>query len=166
MATRRPESSRKLIHGSVPQTRIEDYFSDGLERCAFADGCYRQMYFNLKVSLPDDMLAKVDRMSMAHSLEARVPFLDHRLVELTYRVHKDVKMPGLRRKELLRRTLGRHLPPSLLQAPKMPFSVPLREWFKQNDFSERLSALERRDFGLYGSIIGGIVNANRRVNND
>ncbi len=118
---------------------IEDYFSDALAKCPFTDGFYRQMYFNLKVSLPDDMLAKVDRMSMAHSLEARVPFLDHRLVELTYQVHKDVKMPGLRRKELLRRTIGRRLPPSLLKAPKMPFSVPLREWFKQDDFNERLT---------------------------
>jgi asparagine synthase (glutamine-hydrolysing) len=166
MSTLGPESIRKLIPESVPQIHIEDYFANVLTKCAFADGFYRQMYFNLKVSLPDDMLAKVDRMSMAHSLEARVPFLDHRLVELTYRVHKDVKMPGLRRKELLRRTLGRHLPPSLLKAPKMPFSVPLREWFKQDDFSERLSALERRDFGLSGSIIGDIVNANRSGNND
>ena len=138
MSTLGPSSIRKLIPESVPQIPIEDYFSDALASCPFTDGFYRQMYFNLKVSLPDDMLAKVDRMSMAHSLEARVPFLDHRLVELTYQVHKDVKMPGLRRKDLLRRTVGRHLPPSLLKAPKMPFSVPLREWFKQNDFNERL----------------------------
>jgi len=124
------------------------------------------MYFNLKVSLPDDMLAKVDRMGMAHSLEARVPFLDHRLIELTYQVHKDVKMPGLRRKELLRRTIGRRLPPSLLKAPKKPFSVPLREWFKQDDFNERLTQLERRDFGLDQSVISGIVEANRSGHND
>jgi asparagine synthase (glutamine-hydrolysing) len=103
---------------------------------------------------------------MAHSLEARVPFLDHRLVELTYQVHKDVKMPRLQRKDLLRRTLGRRLPPSLLKAPKMPFSVPLREWFKQDDFNERLSSLERRDFGLNSSVISEIVQANRHGRND
>jgi asparagine synthase (glutamine-hydrolysing) len=112
------------------------------------------------------MLVKVDRMSMAHSLEARVPFLDHRLVELTYQVHKDVKMPGLRRKELLRRTIGRHLPPSLLKAPKMPFSVPLREWFKQRDFNKRLTALEQSDFGLNSATIRDIVSANRSGNQD
>lgn len=161
-----PESIRKLIPDSLLQIRVEDYFSDALAKCRFADPFYRQMYFNLKVSLPDDMLTKVDRMSMAHSLEGRVPFLDHRLVELTYQVHKDVKMPGLRRKELLRRTLGRRLPPSLLKAPKMPFSVPLREWFKQDDFNERLNALTRRDFGLNRSVIGNIIKANRSGNND
>jgi asparagine synthase (glutamine-hydrolysing) len=166
MSTLGPSSIRKLIPESVPQIPIKDYFSGALASCPFTDGFYRQMYFNLKVSLPDDMLAKVDRMSMAHSLEARVPFLDHRLVELTYQVHKDVKMPGLRRKELLRRTVGRHLPPSLLKAPKMPFSVPLREWFKQNDFNERLRSLERSDFGLNNSVISDIVQANRSGQND
>lgn len=166
MSTLGPDSIRKLIPDGVPHIRVEDYFSDVLARCPFADGFYRQMYFNLKVSLPDDMLAKVDRMSMAHSLEARVPFLDHRLIELTYQVHKDVKMPGLRRKDLLRRTVGRRLPASLLKTPKMPFSVPLREWFKQDDFNERLSALERHDFGLNSSVIREIVQANRSGHND
>ena len=166
MSTVSPDSIRKLIPGSVPQLSIEDYFSEAFGRCPFTDGFYRQMYFNLKVSLPDDMLTKVDRMSMAHSLEARVPFLDHRLVELTYQVHKDVKMPRLQRKDLLRRTLGRRLPPSLLKAPKMPFSVPLREWFKQDGFNERLNSLERRDFGLNSSVISEIVQANRHGRND
>ena len=106
MSTLSPEVIWKLIPASVPQIRIEDYFANVLAKCRFADGFYQQMYFNLKISLPDDMLAKVDRMSMAHSLEARVPFLDHRLIELTYQVHKHVKMPKLRRKELLRRTIG------------------------------------------------------------
>ncbi|MCZ2153910.1 MAG: asparagine synthase (glutamine-hydrolyzing), partial [Bryobacterales bacterium] len=161
LSTVGPEFIRKLTPGGVPQTRIEDYFAEVLAKCRFIDPFYRQMYFNLKVSLPDDMLTKVDRMSMAHSLEARVPFLDHRVVELTYQVHKDVKMPGLRRKELLRQTIGRLLPPSLLKAPKMPFSVPLREWFKQDDFGDRLGALVKDDFGLDNSIISDIVQANQ-----
>lgn len=160
------ESIRELIPDSVPQIRVEDYFEDVFAKCRFADGFYRQMYFNLKVSLPEDMLAKVDRMSMAYSLEARVPFLDHRLVELTYQVHKDVKMPGLRRKELLRRTIGRVLPPTLLKAPKKPFSVPLREWFKQDDFSDRLRMLVRDDFGLNNSVIRDVIQANRNGHND
>jgi asparagine synthase (glutamine-hydrolysing) len=166
MSTIAPEFIRKLIPDSIPQIDIDDYFTDAMAKCTLTDGFYRQMYFNFKVSLPDDMLAKVDRMSMAHSLEARVPFLDHRLVELTYQVHKDVKMPGFRRKELLRRTLGHHLPPSLLKAPKMPFAVPLREWFNKDEFNARLTALEQSDFGLNSSIIGDIVRANRSGSND
>ncbi len=101
-------SIRNLIPSEIPQLSIEDYLSDVFANCQFTDPFYRLMYFNLKVSLPDDMLAKVDRMSMAHSLETRVPFLDHRLVELTYGVHKDVKLPGYSRKNLLKQAYGKN----------------------------------------------------------
>jgi asparagine synthase (glutamine-hydrolysing) len=124
------------------------------------------MYFNLKVSLPDDMLAKVDRMSMACSLETRVPFLDHRLIELTYCVSKHVKLPHYNRKNVLKQTYGKKLPPSLLRAPKMPFSVPLREWFKQKEFEDKLKELERNDFGINGAVILEIVNANKESRQD
>ena len=159
-------SIRNLIPSEIPQLSIEDYVSDVFAKCQLVDPFYRLMYFNLKVSLPDDMLAKVDRMSMAHSLETRVPFLDHRLVELTYAVHKDVKLPGYTRKNLLRRTYGKKLPPSLLKAPKRSFSVPLREWFKQRDFAEKLKDLEESDFGLNGQIIAKIVDANKTSKQD
>ena len=166
MSTLGPETIRKLIPNDTPQLDFADYFSGAVAKCTFVDAFYRQMYFHLKVSLPDDMLAKVDRMSMSHSLETRIPFLDHRLVELAYQVHKDVKMPGLRRKDLLCRTIGRRLPPSLLKAPKMPFSVPLREWFKAKDFNVRLNSLEREDFGLDSTVIREIVDTNRSGQND
>jgi asparagine synthase (glutamine-hydrolysing) len=151
---------RRLIPAGVHQISIEEYLSDLFGQCRFQDPFYKLMYFNLKVSLPDDMLTKVDRMSMAHSLEARVPFLDHRLIELTYRAGKNVKMPNMSTKDILRRTYGRRLPESLLKAPKMPFSVPLREWFKQDQFEDRLTELEQTDFGLDGAVIGPIVRAN------
>lgn len=156
----------KLVAGHDRQIQIQEYFADVMAKCSFADGFYRQMYFNLKVSLPDDMLTKVDRMSMAHSLEARVPFLDHRLVELTYQIDKNVKLPGLTRKNLLRRTFGRILPPSLLKAPKCSFMVPLREWFKQDDFNERLRSLERSEFGVDNSVVSEIIQSNRHGRND
>ena len=92
---------------------------------------YRLMYWNLKVSLPDDMLRKVDRMSMACSLEARIPFLDHRLIELMVAVDKKVKMNKFQRKSILRNTTAKSLPKPLLRAKKMGFSVPMREWFKK-----------------------------------
>ena len=119
------------------------------------------MFFNFKVSLPDDMLTKVDRMSMAYSLETRVPFLDHRLVELAYCVDKDVKLRGYKLKNILRQTFGKKLPPSLLKAPKRPFSVPLREWFKQETFEDRLNELRKSDFGLDSDVIAGIITANK-----
>ena len=157
---------RNLIPNDTKQFSIEDYLSDLFAKCPFKDPFYKLMYFNLKVSLPDDMLSKVDRMSMAHSLETRVPFLDHRLVELAVTVHKNVKLPGRNRKNLLKQTYGRRLPPSLLKGPKRSFCVPLREWFKQDDFAEKLSDLQKKDYGLNRKVIAQILDANRAGKQD
>ena len=83
------------------------------------------------VSLVDDMLVKVDRMSMAHSLEVRAPFLDHRLAELVNQVKFDVKLPGGRQKYLLRKLMERFLPADFLWRRKQGFCVPLGFWFKE-----------------------------------
>jgi asparagine synthase (glutamine-hydrolysing) len=82
------------------------------------------------VSLPDDLLHKVDRMSMAHSLEVRAPFLDHRLFELLNRTTFQAKLKGGRQKYILRKALERYLPADFVWGPKRGFSVPLASWFK------------------------------------
>lgn len=82
------------------------------------------------VSLVDDMLVKVDRMSMAHSLEVRAPFLDHRIAEFTNRVSFSVKLPGGRTKYLLKHLLGRYFSEEFLWRRKQGFVVPLNHWFK------------------------------------
>jgi asparagine synthase (glutamine-hydrolysing) len=120
---------------------FKDYFNEFMSSCPYRDSFYRLMYYNFKLSLPEDMLVKVDRMSMAHSLETRLPFLDHRLVELMSTVHKDVKMSGFERKTVLRRTIGKSLPQAVLKAPKKGFVVPLREWFKREQVQEELTRL-------------------------
>jgi asparagine synthase (glutamine-hydrolysing) len=84
------------------------------------------------VSLADDMLVKVDRMSMAHSLEVRAPFLDHRLAELMNRVKFATKLPAGRQKYLLRKAMERYLPASFLWRRKQGFAVPLSHWFKES----------------------------------
>jgi len=85
-------------------------------------------------SLPNDMLHKVDRMSMAHSLEVRAPFLDHRLVELLNRTSFAGKLPGGRQKHILRTALAGHFPQEFLWRKKQGFVVPLQRWFR-NDLS-------------------------------
>jgi asparagine synthase (glutamine-hydrolysing) len=108
------------------------------------------------------MLVKVDRMSMAHSLEVRAPFLDHRLIELMVRTHKDVKMRGMERKSILRRTVARRLPPALLEAPKKGFAVPIGDWFKGQDFVERSGELLRPGgVDVHGDVVRRIVEQNR-----
>jgi asparagine synthase (glutamine-hydrolysing) len=161
-----PQAIRQLIPSDVKQISIEDFLSDTFVKCRFTDPFYRLMYFQLKVSLPDDMLAKVDRMSMAHSLEARIPFLDHRIVELSYLINKDIKMQGYSLKSVLKTTFGTKLPPSILKAPKMPFSVPLREWFKSESFDDKLNDLATSDFGLNRALISDIVKENKNSKQD
>jgi asparagine synthase (glutamine-hydrolysing) len=82
------------------------------------------------VSLPDDMLHKVDRMSMAHSLEVRAPFLDHRLAELLNRTKFSAKLPGGRQKYILRKAMAAYFPEEFLARRKQGFVVPLQRWFR------------------------------------
>lgn len=145
---------------------IEDYMADVLGKCQFTDPFYKLMYFHYKVSLPDDMLVKVDRMSMANSLETRVPFLDYRLIEMMAKVHKDVKMQGYERKSVLRKALGNKLPTSILNAPKQGFNVPLREWFKGNSFEAKLESLYTSEWGMNKQIIKEIVSQNKQGQSD
>jgi asparagine synthase (glutamine-hydrolysing) len=90
----------------------------------------QMMYFDARSYLPDDILTKVDRATMAVSLESRAPLLDHRIVELGWRVPMSLKVSDGVGKIALRRILYRHVPQDLLERPKMGFSVPVAAWLR------------------------------------
>jgi len=87
-------------------------------------------YLDMKTYLVGDILTKVDRASMAHALEVRVPLLDHELVEWLSSLPPDVKLRGTEGKYLLKKAMEPHLPHEILYRPKMGFSVPLAGWFR------------------------------------
>jgi asparagine synthase (glutamine-hydrolysing) len=119
----RPEVHRALD----ARTSRYDEVIDGVDiRHPLDVGLFSDLY----LYLPDDLLTLTDRVSMAHSLEVRVPFLDHHLVELAARMPARLKVRGLQKKWLFRRAVAPWLPKGHLNRPKQGFSVPMAAWLR------------------------------------
>ncbi len=88
----------------------------------------RLMHVDMRLWLPDDLLTKVDRATMTHSLEARVPYLDHRFVEFCARLDPELKIQGTTHKHVLKRVAERYLPADIVNRGKQGFVMPLTEW--------------------------------------
>jgi asparagine synthase (glutamine-hydrolysing) len=95
-----------------------------------ADPVNQMLYADLTISLPGDMLWKVDAMSMRHALEVRVPLLDTRICELAFRIHGDWKIRRGRGKYIFLETFRELLPASLHRRPKWGFEMPISKWLK------------------------------------
>jgi asparagine synthase (glutamine-hydrolysing) len=88
------------------------------------------MYIDLKTWLADVYMEKIDKATMACSLEARLPLLDHRLVELAFQIPSHHKIRGLSTKRIFKRAVSRLIPAEVLRKPKHGFSVPIDPWFR------------------------------------
>lgn len=114
--------------------------SHGLPPARIRDTLQRLMYADQIDYLPDDILHKVDRASMAYALETRVPLLDHRVVEFAWRLPPSMLVAHGQGKQPLRRILERHVPRSLFERPKQGFAPPMAEWLRGplRDWAESL----------------------------
>jgi asparagine synthase (glutamine-hydrolysing) len=114
-----------VVHGCEPEPHVASRMrslSGGLSE--------RMMQVDFSTYLPDDILVKVDRASMANGLEARAPFLDRRVIEFAARLPLAYKVRGPERKWLLRQVLDRHVPRTLVDRPKSGFAIPLHAWIR------------------------------------
>jgi asparagine synthase (glutamine-hydrolysing) len=131
-----------------------------------SDFAARMSYLELKLRLPELLLMRVDKITMATSVEARVPFLDHHLVEYAMSLPLDLKIKGTSGKHILKQALEKVLPEDLLYRPKRGFGAPIREWFRGAS-GEMLgsmimnSSLRRRELFDY-SFIAQLIDQHRR----
>jgi asparagine synthase (glutamine-hydrolysing) len=128
----KPDGARLLL-GLEPgrdwgASPVFETVTGAYNRCPSKSAVQRAEYADLKIYLPNDVLVKVDRMSMAHGLEVRCPLLDRRIVEFAFRIPVSTKMPGLRAKVLLKRVARGRIPSEVLTLPKHGFSAPIADW--------------------------------------
>lgn len=142
-----PEEGRRWLFSDSFQSDLQGYssvevFKAHASNKEFADTLRMVQYLDFKTYLPCDILTKVDRASMAHSLEVRVPFLDHEFVSWTAGLPTRLKLHGGSGKHILKEALRPLLPADVLFRPKMGFAVPLDVWFRGSLQERMMSILE------------------------
>jgi asparagine synthase (glutamine-hydrolysing) len=135
------EPGEVVLEAAEPRTVV----TDPAQHAAISDAAAKMMYLDAATYLPDDVLVKVDRASMRVSLEARVPLLDHRIVEFAWRLPLAAKLHDGQGKWLLRQVLYQYVPPHLIERPKSGFGVPIGAWLRGplREWAEDLLAADR-----------------------
>jgi asparagine synthase (glutamine-hydrolysing) len=164
------EDMRVGLNGLSSYSIVSQYLDHLLASRPGADFAQQMSYLELKLRLPELLLMRVDKMTMATSVEARVPFLDHQLVEYALGISVNRKVEGTNGKLVLKRALEKVLPRELLYSRKRGFGAPIREWFREetgNRLVDRLmnSTLRRRNFFDY-SFVARMIDEHRRGTRD
>ncbi len=127
-----------------------DFLHNYAEHVCGLDDITQMGYMDVKTYLVDDILVKVDRMSMAASLEARVPFLDHRIVEFAFSLPPSLKMNGLKTKYLLINSFWDEMPPEVQNRDKQGFSIPIKNWIREDLKPMMMDLLDKKRLEAQG----------------
>lgn len=165
--------SKQMLHelnGHSSLLVINEYLQTYERHNPNSDFLSQMIYVELKLRLPELLLTRIDKITMANSIEARVPFLDHHLVEYALGVPRKYKVVGNTGKHILKRALEPILPFDLLYAPKRGFGAPIREWFRASlgelfDEYFMRSTMVSREFFDYG-FIAQMLDEHRRQSYD
>ena len=149
---------RQMLYSQALRDELRDFDAADYRRQLFSaaqvmDDRERMLHVDTMSFLPDDCLFKVDRMSMAHGLEVRVPFLDKKIVEFAARIPFEYKIRGLTSKYILKKTFARYLPKEILKQRKQGFTLPISTWLRDDlgnmAFKILMSkSLEKRNNGM------------------
>lgn len=131
------QQPERLVIGSYEPTTLASSYDAWPKTDSFE---HTMMAIDAQTYMSDDILVKVDRAAMANSLETRVPFLDHRIVELAWKMPLEYKIRSGEGKWLLKQVLFRYIPKELIERPKMGFAIPLHDWLRTSlkDWAEAL----------------------------
>jgi asparagine synthase (glutamine-hydrolysing) len=124
------DSRRRLLAEGPGDASPVSAIARAEEQCPSPDPMDRLSWIDLRLWLVEDLLLKKDKMGMSASIEARVPFLDHNLVDFACRLDPSLKIRRGERKYVLRKVIGRYLGPDLMSRPKVGFAVPIGDWFR------------------------------------
>jgi len=151
-----PESHRSLDSHAV----VREYVAP-LDGRLFEPALLRKMpYLEMKLRLPEHLLMRVDKLTMAHGIEARVPFLDHDVVDFATRIPSSYKLREGVGKRLLKQAAAPYLDNDMIYRQKQGFGAPMEEWFREGDFGARcLAAFERSALRTEGFIDGDYFTA-------
>lgn len=164
------DEMRAQMNGLSSLHVVETYLKHIEQTRPNSDFLARMTYLELKLRLPELLLMRVDKITMATSVEARVPFLDHHLVEYAMGLPRDLKVKGMVGKHILKQALEDVLPHDLLYERKRGFGAPVREWFREGLggwFDEHLlnSTMRRRKFLNY-DFVGRMLSEHRNGSKD
>jgi asparagine synthase (glutamine-hydrolysing) len=125
-----PHEQRALLNGAAPLSDVYEDILNAEQQCNSRNPLERIIYLYCKFYLQDDILVKVDRASMACSLEARAPMLDYTFVEFVNTIPAHLKLNGLKMKYILKKAMRDKLPPDIAARGKKGFGIPVAQWFK------------------------------------